>query len=198
MPAPIAPLIGFVLGVAFAWAASDELSRRPSSVTGPPLVLVALFSLLVFGPITLFFLSLAPDWAYAYLIDTDKIPRVADLVLVLVNVASVPLGFGAAARQASLRNFGAVVAIAAIPAALAAAFLAATLRRLSVNATYRQFQDDFGTHSIAGTPLGYGLLWMLLVLVAATLWTAHCLHASSRVARKTSVGRTPTQRSQET
>jgi hypothetical protein len=196
MPAPIAPLIGFVLGVAFAWAAADELSRRPASVSGQPLVVVLLFGSLVFAPVALFFLSLAPDWAYAYLIDPDRLPRVVDFVLVLANAASVPLGFAAAARRASVRNLGAVAAIAAVPTTLAVAFVAATMRRLNVNATYRQFHDDFGIQPVAGTALGYGVLWMLLVLLIATLWTAHCLRAAVRTTRKTTAVKTKTSLSQ--
>ena len=171
MPAPLGPLLGFVLGVVFAWAAADDLARTGSSITSRSLGLATCFGLLVFAPAAGFFLAFSPDWSYAYLVDSQRLPGAVDLGLVLVDAASVPVGFLAAARFASLRRFSTITRLALIPLALAALWLALTLPRLGVHATYAQYHGDFGTRPVSGSPLGYALLWMLSVLVAAVLWT---------------------------
>jgi hypothetical protein len=151
MPAPTAPLIGFVLGIAFAWAAADELGRAASSgTTSRSLVVVTLFSLLVFAPVSAYFL------------------------------ACVPAGFAIAARRASSRRLGPLVQIAALPTLAVGIFLLVASPRLAVSASYAQFHGDFGTRSLAGSPLGYALLWMGLVLFGAVAWTSRSLRRLSR------------------
>jgi hypothetical protein len=175
MPAPTAPLIGFVLGVGFAWAAADELARRGGSSVSRSLIVVTLFSLLVFAPVSAFFLAFAPDWAYAYIIDSQRLPSATDLGLVLFDAASVPLGFALSARWAGARQLGPLLRLAALPTLLVAVFMLLLAPRLAIHATYSQYQGDFGTRSLAGSPLGYALLWMSTVLLGAALWTARCL-----------------------
>ncbi len=165
-----------MLGVAFAWAAADELARTAGSgVTSRSMVVVSLFGLLVFSPIAAYFLAFAPDWSYAYLVDPQRLPSAVDLTLVLLDVASVPLGFALAARRASQRRLGSLVRLATAPALGALLILVAGFQRLAVQGSYAQFHGDFGTHSVAGSPLGYSLLWMAAVLAASVLWTARSL-----------------------
>lgn len=180
MPAPVAPLVGFSLGVAFAWAAADELGRAGGYSISRSLVVVTLFSLLVFAPVSAYFLAFAPDWAYAYLVDSQRLPSAVDLGLVLVDAASVPAGFALAARLAGTHKLGQLVQLAAVPALLVAVFLLALLPRLTVHASYAQYHGDFGVRSVAGSPLGYALLWMSAVLLAAVLWTARALRRISQ------------------
>jgi hypothetical protein len=186
MLAPTAPLLGFVLGIAFAWAASDELARSSGSgATSRSLVLVTLFSLLCFAPIIAYFLAFAPDWSYAYLIDTQRLPSAVDLGLALLSVASVPSGFALAARASGAKRLGSLLRLAAFPALLAVVFLLACLPRLGVHATYAQYHGDFGTRSVAGSPLGYALLWMAFVLTASIAWTARYLRMIASGGRRT-------------
>ncbi len=185
MPAPIAPFIGFALGVAFAWIAADELVRAAGSgVTSRSLVVVTLFSLLVFAPIGAYFIAFNPDWSYAYLVDSQRLPTAVDLGLVLLDAASVPAGFAVAARRASLHRLGAVVRIAALPTAVPVLFVGVLFRRLAIQATYAQFHGDFGTRSAAGSSLGYSLLWMTAVLAAGVLWTSRSLRRIGQSARR--------------
>ncbi|HMJ16612.1 MAG TPA: hypothetical protein VK524_34595 [Polyangiaceae bacterium] len=185
MPAPTAPLLGFVLGIAFAWAAADELQRSAGSGgTSRSLVLVTLFSLLCFAPVAAYFLAFVPDWSYAYLVDPERVPNAVDLALALLDAASVPLGFAMAARSASARRLGSMLRLAAVPGLLALAFLMVCLQRLNVHATYAQYHGDFGTRSVAGSPLGYALLWMAAVLGAAIAWTIYCLRALTSGTRR--------------
>lgn len=172
MPTPVAPLIGFVLGAAFAWAASAELSRaHDSRGVGRPITLVLAFSALVFAPATTFFLVMAPDWCFAYLIDSEKVPRVLTLALPVLTLASVPLGYLAGAPAARARRLGQLLRVAAVPAVAAAVAVAVVGARLGVAATYAQYHGDFGQRAVAGAPLGWALLWMDGVLLAAMAWT---------------------------
>jgi hypothetical protein len=174
----MAPLIGFSLGIAFAWAAADELARSDGTgASSKSLVLVTLFSLLVFAPIAAYFLAFAPDWSYAYLIDSQRLPSAVDLALALLNAASVPAGFAVAARRASAKRLGSLLRLAAVPGLILLVFLLLSLQRLSVHATYAQFHGDFGTRSVAGSPLGYALLWMASILGASIAWTIRWLRA---------------------
>jgi hypothetical protein len=175
MPAPIGPLIGFVLGIGFAWAASEELSRAGAPIATRSLALVVLFGLVVFAPTAGFFLAFAPDWAYAYLVDSQRLPAAATIGVVLADAASVPAGFLVAARWSAARRLGPLFRIGMVPALVASAFVLAVLPRLSVQATYAQFHGDFGTRSVSGSLLGYALLWMLTVLAAAVAWTLRSL-----------------------
>jgi hypothetical protein len=183
VPAPIAPLVGFVLGVVFAWAAADDLGRA-GGVATRSLLVVSAFSLAVYAPISGYFLAFAPDWSYVYLVDSQRLPGAVDLGLVLMDAASVPVGFAAAARWARARRAGPILRMGAVPAAAALLTVLITLRRLGVHATYAQFHGDFGVQSVSGSPLGYALLWMTLVLVGAVGFTLSWLRRASRAARR--------------
>ena len=70
--------------------------------------------------------------------------------------------------------------LAALPALLVASFLLATAPRLSVAASHAQYHGDFGTRSLAGSPIGYALLWMSAVLAGGVIWTLHSLRRLGR------------------
>lgn len=175
MLAPISPLIGLLLGLLFAWAASSPQAGASVGLSSRALLLVILFSLLVFAPICSYFLAFAPDWSYAYLLDSEQLPSTVDLALVLVNAASIPAGFLLGSHQLRTRPARWITRLAFAPAFLSLFFVAVTIRRLGVDASYAQYHGDFGTRPLAGSPLGYSVLWMLAVLAGATAWTAHSL-----------------------
>ncbi len=180
MPATIAPLVGLALGVALSSVTPEQGGRRPvqAHATG----VVTLFSLLVFTPATIYFLAFAPDWSLAYLVDPNRLPRVADLSLVLASAASAPLGFTASAHYVG--RSAARLRIAAGLATLVAAIVLVGLPRLGVMATHAQFHGDFGVRPIAGSSLGWALLWIDGVVIAATLVTARALRGESLNARR--------------
>ena len=175
MLAPISPLIGVLLGLLFAWAASPPQLAASVGLSSRALLLVILFSLLVFAPICSYFLAFAPDWSYAYLLDSEQLPSTVDLALVLVNAASIPAGFLLGSHQLRTRPVRWITRLAFAPAFVSLFFVAVTIRRLGVDASYAQYHGDFGTRPLAGSPLGYSVLWMLVVLGSATAWTAHYL-----------------------
>jgi hypothetical protein len=180
MPAPVAPLVGFVLGVLFAWAASGGLARGSSR----PLVIVAAFGLLVYAPIAAYFIAASPDWAWAYLLDARRLTSALGFAIVLLAAASVPMGLLAGSRPAAARRVHVLVRIAAVPTLLALAFLALAFRRLEVDGSYAQFHGDFGTRPVAGSSLGWALLWMFAVLGIAVAWTLRSLRVLSTQAQR--------------
>lgn len=192
VPAFVAPLIGFALGALLAWfsAAAPRLPaplragepRKSLATRGRPLVLVALFAGLIFTPVCAYFLVFAPDWSFAYLIDSRHVPSAVDLLLLLLDAASVPAGFVAMHAAATAggsptvqRSARAVAALAGAPLAIAVIALLALSRRLALDGTYRQVAGDFGVQPVAGGPLGYALLWMHTMLAAGFAVTVRAL-----------------------
>jgi hypothetical protein len=172
MPGPLAPLIGFSLGVVFAWAASEELHRSAAAAIGSrALVVIALFAGLVFAPVAAYFLAFETDWAFAYVIDARRLPSAVHLALALCDVASVPVGFVLAAPRARARKLLPLLLLGLLPSLLVLGCVVAAAPRLATQATYAQFHGNFGTRSVAGSPLGYALLWMNGVLVLGVAWT---------------------------
>ncbi|WP_437679872.1 hypothetical protein [Sorangium sp. So ce131] len=192
MPAFVAPLVGLALGALLAWF-SAAAPHRPGALRaaeprltpgsrGRPLALAALFGGLVFAPVCAYFLIFAPDWSFAYLVDTRRIPSAVDLLLLLVDAGSVPAGFAlqglvaaAGTRPTAQRSIRALAVLAGVPLAAAAIAVLALSRRLALDGTYRQVEGDFGVHPVAGGPLGYALLWMYTMLAAGFAVTVSAL-----------------------
>jgi hypothetical protein len=176
VPALTLPLLGFVLGLAFAWASREELGRTHGRADGTrALTLVGAFGLLVQAPLTGYFLAHNPDWCFAYYVDGRALPGGTEAACVLISALAPPLGFVAGARHAGERRLGALVQLAAVPLLVAVLGTLAAFARLSIDASFAQFQGGFGTRAVAGGRLGFSLLWMAAVLVGAVAWTTVCL-----------------------
>ena len=184
MPAFVAPLLAFILGLAFAWTAAEELASDPTSVLGSRCLVVAtLFSVLVYAPAAAYFVAFHGDWAVAYLVDTQRLPSAVSLALVLVDAVMVPIGFVVGAPLARQRQIKKLLSVAAVPAFVALMIVLISARRLGVSASYTQFHGDFGVTSIAGTPLGYAVVWVNGVLATAVALTFRQLRRLSAAAR---------------
>jgi len=180
MPVFVAPLLGFVLGIVFAWSAIGELTAEPGTVWGSRgLQISALFGLLVFAPVAGYFAAFDTDWAFAYLVSARRIPSAIVLALVLLDAVSVPVGFVVGAPHARRRRIGPTLVLAGVPVALVALAVLVLSGRLGMAASYDQFHGDFGTRSIAGTALGYALVWMNGVLAVALALTVRELRKLS-------------------
>jgi hypothetical protein len=97
------------------------------------------------------------------------------MALALIDTASVPAGFLLASRAAAARKPATVFRIVAVPALIAVALMLLVFRRLGVYATYAQYHGDFGVESVAGSPLGYALLWMAAIVAGGIWWTLRLL-----------------------
>jgi hypothetical protein len=174
MPALSAPVLGFALGAGLFWSVSRELARPIRPIAGQAVLIASVLGLFAYAPAVGLLISAEPDWAYAYLIPAQQLPRWLNPWLVLAAGVSVPLGFGAALRACRGRTsfiqawFWVPLVVGSIPIILGAS-------RLSVQATFQQFHGDFGIQQLVGGPLGYLLGWLLLALAGATWITRRCL-----------------------
>jgi glucose-6-phosphate-specific signal transduction histidine kinase len=176
MPLPLALPVGVLLGMALAWIARAELARSevPLVLARPFLVALGL-GLLVFAPVTGYFVALHGDWAYLYLVRSGRIPSALDLVFVLACGASVPAGFALATRWAIQRRSTALLQASAAVLALTILATAILAGRLGVSGSYAQVHGGFGTVPLGKSPLGRGVLLSWIALATAYTWSAWVL-----------------------
>lgn len=180
-----APFAGFALGALFAWLSRDDLVRgAPAMLAVRSLVIVTAYALFVFGPAAGYFLVFEPAWASAYLLDAESHARAFDVLLAVLAPASVIAGFVAAGHGLRQHRSAAALRLGAPSALVALALTLLLFPRLSVQATYAQYHGDFGTRAVAGTPLGWALVWFGSVVLFGTLYVASAL--------KNLEGRSPT------
>jgi len=177
MPALLGPLIGFTLGVVLAFLARGEAERDDDPGTLARAAVAGLFGALVFAPACAYFLIFAGDWAWFYRIDSRSVPSALDLLLVVLDAATVPLGFIAARRAGRRRASVRIGALGAVPTVITLTLMLIFFPRLRIEGTFHQVQSDFGTQPVAGGPLGYAILWMDAMLVAGFVLTARALTA---------------------
>ncbi len=185
MPVFFAPLVGFLFGVAFAWAAWAELARDDGPlVASRPFLVVVAFALLVFTPIVGYFAFFHGDWAYLYTVPARDVPSAVDFALVLASGGVVVLGFVGAAPLVRRRKVSVVTTLAIVPGSIAIALFALFARRMSLSATYAQFHGEFGTEPIASSALGRGVLLMAVLLAAGVAWSVRALMGMSAEAKR--------------
>ena len=175
MPALVGPFVGFALGVALAWLGRVEALREDDAGFRARVAVAALFGALVFAPACGYFLVFAGDWSLFYLVDSRAVPSAALLVLAVVDAALVALGFAAGYRAARQREPRALVLLAAGPAVVAGVLLLSFFSRLRVEGTTHQVASRFGTQPIAGSPLGWAVLWMTAMVIAGFVIAARAL-----------------------
>lgn len=172
----IAPWLGLLLGLAFAWSAREDLSRSERGPLSSSATLLAVaYGLLVLGPSTGYFLAYASDWSFAYLVDSQKLPAMLEVLALLVVASSPTLGFVLAAGPASRREGGPLLRWTAALALIILAALLSLGQRLAIDANFAQYQGSFGTHSVAGGSLGLSVLWMNAVVFLSAGWVIYQL-----------------------
>jgi hypothetical protein len=176
MPLPLAMPVGVLLGMALAWVARAELARSevPLVLARPFLVALGL-GLLVFAPVTGYFVWLHGDWAYLYLVRSGRIASALDLVLVLACGASVPAGFALATPWAIQRRSTALLWASAGVLGLTLLATGILSARLRVSGSYAQVHGGFGTVPLGQSPLGRGVLLSWIALATAYAWSAWVL-----------------------
>lgn len=173
MPAPLAPLVGLLIGIAFHFFGSRQLARaaRGTAIETRAQLLVLAYAVMLYGPFNAYFLAFATDWCFVYLFDTA--PHRAALVLLslFLDCGSVVLGFWLGRRFMRDKNPSTLIGLLVPTTAFLMLFLVGFLRRLSVEATYAQYHGNFGVQPIGDGPLGYALLWMGAAFLGGTVWT---------------------------
>jgi hypothetical protein len=168
MPVLIALPLGLTLGIGFAWLSRRELRRAATrELSGTGLAIACLFGLLVYAPVSAYFLAFEPDWCLAYLLDTARTSAALTPALLLLTLGSVPSGYllGRELLERGGEEAGLLRSLAAgVILTLGALMLG--LRRFAVQGSYAQFHGDFGTQPIAGSSLGYAILLLGFWLTA--------------------------------
>jgi hypothetical protein len=176
VPAPIAPLLAFALGIVLAWLCRPDADPE-APLWDRPTIAVALYALLVYAPAAAYFLLFAGDWSFAYLVDNRDVPSAVSLLLVLFDAAALVFGFTLGRRALRRRSLAALGWLTLAPMAVAVGFVLVLHRRLGVDATFDQVESDFGLRPLPGSPLGYAILWMDALVVAGAVFTARALGA---------------------
>ena len=172
----IAPWVGILIGVLFAWMAREDLARSERGpLASPAIVLPLAFGFLIHGPVAAFFLAYAPDWSVAYLIDSQRVPTIVDMTSLILTTASPTIGYLLSVNTASRRE-GAILLRWSLPLLVLVVAVTIVLGpRLGTDANYAQYRGSFGTRSIAGGGLGMSLLWMNAILFCSAGWVAKSL-----------------------
>lgn len=172
MPILIAPLVGFALGVIFAWAATDELAREAGPLIGSrALSLVVLFAFLTFGPAVGYFATYETEWSLFYLVDARHVPSSALLVSVLLDIGAVLLGFTVGAGPARRRRFVPLLPLTMVPLAVGAVVAAVFAPRLSTYGTRADVVRGFAHTSVVGTAIGWAIFFFGACTIIGTAWT---------------------------
>jgi hypothetical protein len=182
VPLPLAWLIAFALGAAFARIAQGEVARSEGPLVGSrPMAIVLGFAGLVFLPVTGYFAAFHGDWAYLYFVSWQSVPSAVDLALVLLAATLVPAGFAAGVAAVRSRRGRAARALALLVGTPAGAALLLALvfaHRLAVSASAAQYTGGFGIEPITTSALGKGVVWGLLAVTAGVAWTIRTLQST--------------------
>jgi hypothetical protein len=179
VPALVAPLTGLVLGTLFAWLARAEVAAAPPGSASRGLLGSLWFGALVHAPAAGYLLAFYPDWSFSYWIPPQRTGTAPLLALALLNAGAPAAGFALASRWAREHRPIPLLPLAGVPTLMVAGLVIGQARRLRTLGTYAEFHGDFGTEPVAGSALGYGLLWIGLILGAGALWTARSLRLQS-------------------
>lgn len=150
------------------------MARPIRPIAGQAVLIASILGLFAYGPAVALAVSAEPDWAYAYLVPSEQLPRWLGPWLVLVAGVSVPFGFGIALRACRGRP-AFVQTWFWLPLLLGVGPVLVLAPRLALQASFEQFHGDFGVRQLVGGPLGYLLLWLLLGLAGATWLARRCL-----------------------
>ncbi len=180
MPALTLPLLGFCVGVLFAWAASEELSQRQGALNTQSVWVVGLYALLVHTPACAAVLAHNPDWSVSYLVAPAQYHAALMPALVLLNVTTPLAGFLAAAPAAGRSSALNVLRLGGAALALVAINTLPAVGRLVVVASYNEYHNNFGRESVAGSSLGYLLLFLTVLMALAVAWSYGLLRRLGR------------------
>ena len=166
----LAALANVAFGMAFALLARDRI-RADGPFLGPPFLLVVLHAAGVIAPISLYFYTVHPAWAWHYLVDPDKVPGLALVPLVVGHGALVIGGWyaGALLLRAERRR----ILLYAL-AGLGVVFVVAAVLlgdRLTQSASYRGYHSGNG-RNLLDVELGYALIVSLMAIAGSAGYVA--------------------------
>jgi hypothetical protein len=161
MPALSLPVLSASIGLVLAWSA-----RATEGPSARGTWLVVSYALLVHAPAAATLMVLNPDWTFGYVLTHGRLQTASILGATLLVAAAVPLGYMLGSRRGARPLVWALALFAAC-----AANTLALLERVGKDASYIEYHNDFGVASLAGSALGYTLIWALIAVGSALLFT---------------------------
>lgn len=160
------PLLSAMVGLSLSWSARG--SQGGALTRGG--WLVVLYALLLHAPACATLLLLNPDWSTAYLVSPGRWQAALVLAASLAIAGAVPLAFLLAGRRPRTR-LGNPATWGAVLLTLVATNTLVFIEPLTRDASYVEYHNDFGVRGLAGSALGYSLIWAVVALGAALLFT---------------------------
>jgi len=178
----IALILELWLGGFFAFCARARI-RQAGPWAQPSLALVGSFVAILLVPATAYLYLSHPDWAWLYLVDPERVPRLVVVPIVAITAGAVGAGYWGAARMLAL-----VGDRRALPGALAGVAVLVCLlgflargRLLHVGTTV-DFRDGRAL-PIFDVKLGYALIAVVVGLASAAAFVAWELARDGRRAQ---------------
>lgn len=174
-------LINLVLGLGFAWCGRERI-RADGPFSPPSFYLVAIFAVVLVGPITLYLYAAHPAWSWMYLVNPEEVPGLLLLPVTIGQVVAVLVGWWAGAMLVRAGK-GRVLAICAgVGSFLALLILIVGRSRLG---SYGSFEDFAAGRSLdlMQVKLGYVLVAIGLGALASGVYLALQLLRDSRRVR---------------
>lgn len=160
----------FVLGVLFARAHREHLSRYEQPLQAPGAWLVVGFGLFFWGPALGYLMLTNPAWSTSYWFDPAKLPAAAAPLIVLIYACIPFVGYVTAARPLASNRNHRVAWLFSLSIGATLILMVAGLPRLLVVGTYHQYKQGFGLEQLAGSSLGLTLVWSVLVIAIVVAW----------------------------
>lgn len=181
MPCLGALCMAFALGVLFAHAHRETISRQEHSLQAPGAWLVVAFGVLFSGPVLGYLMVSNPAWALSYWLDPSRLPSMWGLVLTLSYAVLPLLGFVVAAGPVMAGRIDRLLALMSLATGVTVLAFIGAIPRMLVVGSIRQYQNGFGLEPLAGSPLGLSLVWTVLVCALVVTWVVHRLRKLSEL-----------------
>lgn len=166
MPVVSLPLFSIVVGLLLSWSARGREGGR--SLRGGSLVM--LYTLVVHAPACATLLALNPDWSCSYVVSPGRLQTALVLGSSLLTAGAVPFGFLLGKSRARSRHTNPLLWATVLFSSMAANTLV-FIRQLTRDATFVEYHNDFGVQGLAGSALGYSLIWAVVALGCALVFT---------------------------
>ena len=178
---PIAIIIELWLGAMFAWCAAARI-RADGPWAQPAISLVALFAGIVLAPMTAYGYLAHPDWAWLYLVDPRRVPRLFVIPAVAAAAAALIGGYHGMARLITARVRRRHVLAALVgPGVLAFMLLLIMRGRVLSYGSYEAFHKGRAA-SLFQVKLGFVLVALVVGLTVAAVYVAWELRRDGRKA----------------
>jgi hypothetical protein len=170
------------VGVSFAWCAEARL-RAEGIWAQPPLALVGSYFGIVLAPAAGYLYLAHPDWMWHYLLDGERVPRLAVVPFVALLAGALLAGYWGAMKLASKAGVRGLVPAVFGMGGVVLILLVALRRRIWTYGDYADFHNGLGL-GLGEVKLGYALVALLLGVIGAGVYVGLELRADGKKVRE--------------